>query len=105
MFLYSTASRFLCVWFRRNARRCACGSHAPMIKHPGQMPDLPGANLFHAAQRQIVILRAFKADAKPAYAADQVSSVNAEVRHEVLRQKKLGVPIGFEIWIGTPAPG
>ena len=68
----------------------------------GQMLDLLRSDLFYATQRQIIILRAFKADAKTAHAADQIGSVNAEVRDEVLRQKKLWVPIGFEIWIGTP---
>ena len=68
------------------------------------MLDLLGPNLFYATQRQIVVLRAFKADSKTAHAPDQVGSVNAEVRDKVLREKKLRVPIGFKIWIGTPAP-
>src|SRR5262245_56113428 len=76
-----------------------------MIKHPRQMLDLPGLNLFYATQRQVMVLRAFKTDAKTAYTSDQISSVNAEVRDEVLREKKFGVPTSFEIWIGAPIPG
>src|SRR5262249_19111030 len=93
--------RLLRVWFRRSMRCCASSCHTPMVNHPWQMLDLLGLNMFHATERQIVVLRAFKADSKTANSTDQVGSVNAEMRDKVLREEKLGVPIGFKIWIGT----
>ena len=72
-----------------------------MIKNMWQMLNLLRLNLFYATQRQVMILRAFKADAKSAHAAHQIGPVNPEVRHEVLGEKKLGIPIGFKVWIGT----
>src|SRR5947208_15886900 len=102
MFLYGALSGFLCIWFGRNVRRSAPISHTPMIKYPWQMLDLIGPNLFHTAQHQIMVLRAFKADAKTADSPNQVGSVDAQVRDKVLRQQKLRVPTGFEIWIRTP---
>ena len=64
------------------------------------MLDLLRSNLFYAAQRQIIILRTFEPDAETTDPADQIGPVNAEVGDEVLRQKKLWVPIGFKIRLG-----
>src|SRR6476660_3935394 len=61
------------------------------------MLDLRGLDLFDAAQSQIIILRTFEPDAKTTNLADQISSINAEVGDEILRQKKLGIPIGFKM--------
>jgi hypothetical protein len=61
------------------------------------MFDLLRSNLFYAAQRQIIILRTFEPDAKTTDTMDQIGSVNTEMGDEVLRQKKLWVPIGFKI--------
>src|SRR5262249_11400428 len=105
MLLYGAPSCLLCVWFHGGARRRAFICDAPMIKHPWQMHDLLRLNLFNATQRQVVVLRAFKAAAKTAYTSDQLGSVNAQVRDEVLREKKLGVPIGLEVRIGTAVAG
>jgi len=72
-----------------------------MIKHKGQVLDLVRSNPFYTAQRQIIILGTFEADAKTANLADQISSINSEMRDEILRQKKLRVPIGLKMRFGS----
>src|SRR6266700_7558344 len=97
MFLHRPASGFLYIRFGRGARCRALISRAPVIKHPRQMLNLLRSNLFYAAQRQIIILRAFEPDAETTEPTDQVGSVNAEMRNEILRQKQLRVPIRLKI--------
>src|SRR5256885_6599642 len=71
--------RFSRVRFRVDHRRQAPRDHAPMIKSARNVPHLFRTQPLDATQREIVILGTFKSFAEPAYLAQQIGAITAEM--------------------------
>src|SRR5688500_15052846 len=62
--------------FRVGNRRQTAADHAPMVEDAGNMSHLFPPELLDAAQRQVVILRAFESFAKPADFAQEIQPID-----------------------------
>ena len=74
-----------------------------MVKHALDVYDLFRPQSLNCAQGKIVILRAAEQVAKTADFAEQVPAIKAEMVNEILHQKKLGIPVAFEVRLGPRA--
>ena len=104
MLLHGANGRFVRVRFCGGKSGGAFRRDSPVIEHAWDMTDLRRLDLLHAAQNQVVVLRAFEAEAESAHTSCQLSSVNAQMGDVVLRGEKVGVPVRLEIGIATAAP-
>ena len=66
-----------------------------MVEHAVDVLDPLGQ--LRDPQDEVPVLRAFEARAKTACASRELCAVNSKVRNKILPQKKIRIPIGFEV--------
>ena len=95
----SAARGFFRIRFRVGHRGQTALDGAPMIQDPRNVSHLFRLEPFHAAQREIVILRTLEPFAESADFVQKLGPINAEVVDKILPEKKLRIPIRFKEWI------